>query len=175
MNIQAVVGTDQDIIGFDPRGIGATVPRTDCFSYPYEEAVYSGGTELEDQVRGNYHRMMWSLQSREIGSLSSSTDALQKMDARARALSKLCGNKDSLGGNDSIMKYAHTPSVARDMISIIDAWDEWVDSLTEEANSQPCAKNHEGEESFHRMIEDSSHALDTKGKLVYWGFSYGVR
>ena len=54
------------------------------------------------------------------------------LDTRARSLAKLCQEKDSLNGKDSILKYVHTPSVARDMLSIVDAWDEWTESLSSE-------------------------------------------
>ena len=46
--IQDVIDLEQDVIGFDPRGIGATTPRADCFSYPFEG---SGPDAEEDQVR----------------------------------------------------------------------------------------------------------------------------
>lgn len=43
--LQSVVSTDksQDVIGFDPRGIGATTPRADCWSYP------SNGKDTTDE------------------------------------------------------------------------------------------------------------------------------
>jgi len=176
--IQKIVGEDQDVIGFDPRGIGATMPRADCFSYPLEEAdaETSFNTDKEDYVGGNFHRMMWSLSGKEIGLVNSSSRSLHKLDTRARALAKLCTEKDSLYGKDSILKYAHTPSVARDMISIIDAWDAWTESEKDTSLSR-CGR-------FENVVEDEQPAdlhegdvnqvPDTKGKLVYWGFSYGV-
>jgi pimeloyl-ACP methyl ester carboxylesterase len=166
--IHSIVG-NQDIIGFDPRGIGATTPRADCFSYPLEGFET---TEREDYVRGNFHRILWQQSGREVGIVNSSSRSLQKLGARARTVAKLCEDKDLLYGKDSILKYAHTPSVARDMISIIDAWDEWTESLS--AGNQ--AENVE-DESRHKGIKDeaeSSHNPNTRGKLVYWGFSYGV-
>ncbi|KUJ21744.1 alpha/beta-hydrolase [Mollisia scopiformis] len=161
--IQKVVGESQDIIGFDPRGIGATTPRADCFSYP------APGTQDEDQARGLFHRLMWQLQGTEIGLVNSSSDSLAKLDTRARALAKLCENKDELHGKDSILRYVHTPSVARDMLSIIDAWDEW----TETQRVESCHPVPE-EMKLSEDPKDDSKALDTKGKLVYWGFSYGT-
>ena len=149
------------------------MPRADCFSFPYEDSTSSSAEERLDYLRGDFHRTVWSLQGREIGTVDSSTGSLPKLDARARTIAKLCEEKDSLYGKDSILKYAHTPSVARDMISIVDAWDEWADSQNENGAARGCKE--------HAKVEhltthgDVAHSSDTKGKLVYWGFSYGVR
>ena len=109
--IQEIVGSDQDVIGFDPRGIGATTPRTDCFAYPYEGF---GALEEEDYARGNFHRITWRNDGRAIGTVNSSSTSLQKLDVRARTIAKLCEEKDSINGKDSIFKFVHTPSVATD-------------------------------------------------------------
>jgi len=161
-NLQTILGADQDIIGFDPRGVGATTPRTDCFGFP----SYAGGED--DYVEGQFHRTLWQVSGREIGLVNSSEVALQKVDTRARALGQQCGSKDSLNGNDSIFKYVSTPNVARDMISIIDAWDQWRGDETETDTAAVSDEDNEADSS------EQTHALDTKGKLVYWGFSYGV-
>jgi hypothetical protein len=158
-SLQTVLGEDQDVIGFDPRGIGATTPRADCFSFPDD---HSGE---DDYVQGQFHRMLSQTSGREIGLTNSSEVALHKIDVRARSLGKLCGEKDSVNGNDSVLKYVSTPNVARDMISIIDAWDEWVAAG---GGAVPEKETVEARQS------EQPHNLDTKGKLVYWGFSYGV-
>ncbi|TVY47845.1 Tripeptidyl aminopeptidase [Lachnellula occidentalis] len=159
--LQTIVGEDQDIIGFDPRGIGATTPRTDCFSFP------DGASGEEDYVQGQFHRMLWHNSGREIGLVNSSEVALHKIDARSRSLGKLCGEKDSLNGNNSIFKYVSTPNVARDMISIIDAWDEWNAS-----RRGPSVSSADKTDEANNFEEVSS--PETKAKLVYWGFSYGT-
>ena len=89
--------------------------------------------------------------------MNTSEVALTKLDNSARALAQLCEQKDALQGNDSILRHLDTPNVARDMISIIDAWDEWRDDSLGEAQIQAELE-----------VQDS-----TKGKLVYIGFSYG--
>lgn len=179
--IHKIVGEDQDVIGFDPRGIGSTTPRADCFSYPRESpaADFDPDPEEEDIARGNYHRLLWNIQEKEIGLVNSSSDSLKKLDYRARTLAKLCQEKDTLYGQDSILKYVHTPSVARDMLSIVDAWDEWTATLNEQSNDTPENTGSEIpglEDDEAAVLRDSkgSPSLDTKGKLVYWGFSYGV-
>ncbi|KAL3423755.1 hypothetical protein PVAG01_05502 [Phlyctema vagabunda] len=160
-----IVGEDRDIIGFDPRGIGATTPRADCFSYPVNESSLSGH-ESEEVNRGYVNRALWELQGLEVGAINSSSAALKKQDMRWRTLGRMCREKDAMKGKDSILKYVHTPSVARDMLSIIDAWDEWADSLTELNLPDP--------ELLEDTQDNEIKSLDTKGKLVYWGFSYGT-
>ncbi|KAF4629973.1 hypothetical protein G7Y89_g8169 [Cudoniella acicularis] len=161
-HLQAVVGADQDIIGFDPRGVSATTPRADCFSYSS-----AGPDGEEDYVQGNFHRLLWADSGSQIGLINSSSVALSKTDSRARALAKLCEKKAALKGDDSIFRHLSTPTVARDMLSIVDAWDEWTATLGDTEDCFPRGKESEGAESKEDF-------LDTKGKLVYWGFSYGT-
>jgi hypothetical protein len=160
-HLQTIVGADQDIIGFDPRGIGATTPHADCFSYP----PWVGGEE-DDYLQGTFQRLLWMVSGREVGNVNSSSDALFKLDTRARSIAQLCQRKDSLQGEDSIFRHVSTPSVARDMISIIDAWDEWT-------SSDASSESFDVEEGNSCETAESGD-LDTKGKLFYWGFSYGV-
>jgi hypothetical protein len=169
--IQKIVGDDQDVIGFDPRGIGATMPRVDCFSYPYASGSSMDGEEEDDYATGDYHRILYTAQVSGIGLPNSSTTALRSLDAHARVMGRLCAEKDSLSGKDSIFRHAQTPSVARDMLSIVDAWDEWTAGFEKEENSFTPELGHSEEDR-----QDTSRAseLDTKSKLVYWGFSYGV-
>ena len=175
-----MVGEEQDIIGFDPRGIGATTPRADCFAYPLNSSPSddSAWQNLEEDVaRGNYHRTIWDISGKEAGNVNTTSGSLQKLDTRARTLAKLCEEKDSLNGKDSILKYVHTPSVARDMISIVDAWDEWTASLEKDSTASCHGKVVTPETELAKADheeKDSENPLDTKGKLVYWGFSYGV-
>lgn len=162
--IQEIVGEDQDIIGFDPRGISTTTPRADCYSYPSEDL----DDGEEDYVLGHYHRFLWRTAGKEIGLVNSSSVALQKIDNRARGIGKLCQTKDELHGDDSILKYVSTPNVARDMLSIVDAWDDWTATL--DAASHCSEKKEEAPNSN----EEHESIQGTQGQLVYWGFSYGV-
>ncbi|KAJ5050550.1 uncharacterized protein L3040_002427 [Drepanopeziza brunnea f. sp. 'multigermtubi'] len=165
--LQTVVGEEQDVIGFDPRGVGATTPRADCFAYPSEAANRDASLVVrdEDYIRGNFHRATWVTAGTAIGTVNSSADSLLRLDVRARTMARLCGEKDALYGNGSILRYAHTPSVARDMLSIVDAWDEWR-GRTGDADPD--------EKTVMTPDSDGEASADTKGKLVYWGFSYGT-
>jgi pimeloyl-ACP methyl ester carboxylesterase len=71
-------------------------------------------------------------------------------------------------GEDSILRHVSTPAVARDMLSIIDAWDEW---RVETGQVDPNTITATSDDGVSQWKSDS---LDLKGKLVYWGFSYGT-
>jgi pimeloyl-ACP methyl ester carboxylesterase len=47
--IHKIVGEDQDVIGFDPRGVGATTPRTDCFSSPAGPNAHAESPDTGDR------------------------------------------------------------------------------------------------------------------------------
>ncbi|TAQ89580.1 hypothetical protein B7494_g2083 [Chlorociboria aeruginascens] len=173
--LQKILGEDQDIIGFDPRGIGATTPRADCFAFPTGQQPFN--PDNEDFAGGQFKRLLWHLSGKEIGLVNSTSGALLQMDARARSLAQLCKEKDAVYGKNSILRYVSTPNVARDMLSIIEAWDQWTGSLSGRCHDSSDAKN-QGLELQKRQSEfiqgTLSLDLDTKGKLVYWGFSYGT-
>ncbi|KAK2686631.1 hypothetical protein QWA68_015254 [Fusarium oxysporum] len=153
--VQKIIGEEHDIIGFDPRGVGATTPRTDCFMHQTTSHLPQ---DISEKTRALINRMAWDLSGHDIGLINSSAVALGKLDIRARAFSQLCKQADDTSGENSIYKYVNTPNVAQDMLSIVDAWDEWQAA----ARCMSCNPN----------IEDDH--KDIQGKLVYWGFSYGT-
>ena len=150
--IQAIFGSDQPVIGFDPRGIGYTTPLADCWATP---PPYSCKDCAEDPSKGLQHRLEWIKQNAAYGFINSSSSSLKYLDAGHRAINKLCTAKDTRLGSKSILGHASTSHVARDMLSIVDAWDRWVDAAAAAQGVNPPTS-------------------PTKGKLVYWGFSYGT-
>ncbi|KAI0634190.1 TAP-like protein-domain-containing protein [Trametes polyzona] len=46
-SFQQIVGEEYDMIGFDPRGIGETQPRTQCFPSPEAHTAFIANTVLE--------------------------------------------------------------------------------------------------------------------------------
>ena len=95
-SLQKVVGLDQDIIGFDPRGIGETTPVADCFAFPSDRK--SKELTAEDISRGFFHKFLWALSGQETGIVNSTVDSLKRIDTRDRASAKLCEKKDALYG-----------------------------------------------------------------------------
>ena len=148
--LQAVLGDDRAVIGFDPRGVGFTTPSADCWATPptCENCP-------DDRFSGFENRLEWLLANGAYGTVNSSSVATKYIDSGHRAVNKLCSAKNAQLGGESILGHAATPHVATDMVSIIDAWEAWVDRETATLGIEPALN-------------------PTKGKLVYWGFSYGT-
>jgi pimeloyl-ACP methyl ester carboxylesterase len=167
-SMQKILGADQPILGFDPRGIMFTTPRADCWAKPPPEScrpqyhhrngqgggdkpVQSPGCE-EDVTTGLLHRLEWENTNAAYGLMSESEVAVRYLDAAQRGVNWLCRWKDGMveerGG--SVLRWAGTRNVARDMVQIVEAWGRWVDTLD-------------------GVVTD-----EMRGKLVYWGFSYGT-
>lgn len=149
---------DYDVVSFDPRGIGSTTPRADCFSFP--SPGNDGKITPGDYDQGGFNRVAYMLMGRSIGLVNTSDIALSNLDSRARTIGKLCQTKDAGYGNDSILRHLSTPAVAQDMVSMIDAWDTW--------------REESGQTSKKIVEQEDDSNPSTKGKLVYWGFSYGT-
>jgi pimeloyl-ACP methyl ester carboxylesterase len=161
--LQAAVGVHHDVVGFDPRGIGATTPQADCF-------LPTNTPEVPDARARNaalLHRLTWTVGELENGLANTSDTAISKTAVRARAIGKLCQVKD---GEDSILRFAGTPHVAQDMLSIVQAWDRW----TSANKTSPSPRKRK--DVVVTTESDMSEATppSTRGKLVYWGFSYGT-
>ncbi|KLU88379.1 hypothetical protein MAPG_07366 [Magnaporthiopsis poae ATCC 64411] len=148
--LHAVVGRHHDLLSFDPRGVGVTWPQADCF---LDDFTPEDPPTHEERNAALLRRLTSKLETLVVGLVNSTDKALALINARARAQSQLCKAKD---GPNSIFRYLGTPNVARDLLAIVHAWDAWTDTLgTLVANPEPSS-------------------IDTRGKLVYWGFSYGT-
>lgn len=162
--LQGIVGLDRDVIGFDPRGVGATTPKADCFAAPDDPRGLDGRNVAYMQ------RLGWLTSGHDVGLVNSSNVALSKLNARSKAVSKLCKRVDDLYGDNSIFRYSNTPNVARDMLSIVHAWDEWR-SIPE---VKPAKSDQNPENADEQTVTKLEPQDSTQGKLVYWGFSYGT-
>ncbi|KAI1401594.1 TAP-like protein-domain-containing protein [Hypoxylon fuscum] len=88
-----------EILSFDPRGIGFTEPKADCFDDEFARAVTT-------------------LELRAMGPLDGGIDVVRRQTALFGAYGRLCE------GGPSIHAYMSTASVARDMVEIVDKIDE---------------------------------------------------
>lgn len=101
--LQRVVGDNHDVVAFDPRGVGASVPRIECWG--------------SDRMRREW-------EAREVGVVGDDDDehhakaVLGEAYARAEALSQVCFRSSEM--NDSgILRHSSTIYAARDMLEIM--------------------------------------------------------
>ncbi|KAH8173725.1 alpha/beta hydrolase fold domain-containing protein [Sarocladium implicatum] len=94
--IQAVVGDNHDIITFDPRGIGFSVPRVECWKTPQQR---------------------WAWDAQESGIVSSHEGMIYDIFARAIAFSQACERNTN---ETNLLSHLSTASHARDMLEILD-------------------------------------------------------
>ncbi len=82
--LQTVTGTGQDIVTFDPRGVGTTLPPADCFSGASSTSTNDSSSYFEeDNAFGSYKRTLWRGAGGDDGNIHSSADALQKVNVLA--------------------------------------------------------------------------------------------
>ncbi|KAB8289997.1 hypothetical protein EYC80_010324 [Monilinia laxa] len=102
-NLQNIVGRNHDIISFDPRGIGGSTPLINCW-----------GSKQNSKI--------WKL--RDVGVIDAHEGILYDAFARASALSKMCEEnmerEAKARGEESLLKFVSTASVARDMLEIME-------------------------------------------------------
>ncbi|KAK0630266.1 TAP-like protein-domain-containing protein [Bombardia bombarda] len=93
--LQTIVGDNHDIISFDPRGIGASVPRIECWGSAQD-------------------RLFWDLQ--DVGVADAHPGVLHDAFARAAAFSRVCEQNMEASG---ILRHSSTTYHARDMLEIL--------------------------------------------------------
>ncbi|ORY60668.1 uncharacterized protein BCR38DRAFT_349747 [Pseudomassariella vexata] len=94
--LQTVVGLNHDIISWDPRGIGASVSRVDCWDSPEKGRL-------------------WALQ--DVGVVGSHPGVLYDAFARATAFSQGC---ERTMNASNLLSHIGTPSHARDLLEMVD-------------------------------------------------------
>ncbi|KND89100.1 Carboxylesterase A [Tolypocladium ophioglossoides CBS 100239] len=142
-----------DIVSFDPRGMENSRPRADCFP---------GDALTRDAVM---------LEARGHGALDSSRLAVPYALGLHHGFGVRClaAEAQGLGGGD-IMGYMSTPSVARDMVEIVDKIEELRkhDARHGDGEDRPELKKRSG---HHDHDHDHGHDV---ARLQYIGFSYGT-
>ncbi|ODA81282.1 hypothetical protein RJ55_04247 [Drechmeria coniospora] len=138
-----------EIVSFDPRGISNSWPRTDCFP---------GDMLARDALR---------LEMRGSGPLDGSSGAVPYMLGLQDAFGQRCRAAESEGLNGGhIMEFASTPSVARDMVEMVDKMAE----LRKREGQGDDGRGAELRKRHDRHDDDE----DDVPRLQYIGFSYGT-
>ncbi|KAI0975660.1 hypothetical protein F4678DRAFT_276781 [Xylaria arbuscula] len=95
-SLQTIIGRNHDLISFDPRGIGATLPRIECWD-------------------SSEQRKLWDLQ--DVGVVNSHPGIIYDVYARASAFSQAC--ETQMMNKSNILRHISTASHARDMLEIL--------------------------------------------------------
>lgn len=144
-----------EIISFDPRGIGRTLPSSDCFQ--------------TDRIS----RDAQAFESRGVGSLDRGGNAIAYSLAMAEGTSHRCVETERHFGE--AMAYVNTPSVARDMIAMLDKIHELrngkLQPVKEEERLELKRRSAEADYSRETGVDDADPDIP---RLQYIGFSYGT-
>ncbi|KAI6772689.1 hypothetical protein HG530_003647 [Fusarium avenaceum] len=94
--LQAAVGDNHDVISFDPRGVGVSTPRVECWG-------------------SRQKRILWALQDTPVA--DERPGLIYDAYARASAYSGTC---EAAMEDMGIMQFLGSASIARDMLEILD-------------------------------------------------------
>ncbi|PNY29548.1 Carboxylesterase A [Tolypocladium capitatum] len=135
-----------DIVSFDPRGVANSWPRADCFP---------GDLLTRDAVM---------LEARGHGALDSGKLSVPHALGLFAGFGRRCLEAEAHGLNGGdIMGYMSTPSVARDMVEMIDKIEELRGRESESRGHRPELKRRSGDADDDDLV-----------RLQYIGFSYGT-
>jgi pimeloyl-ACP methyl ester carboxylesterase len=145
-----------EIVSFDPRGIGSSWPRANCF------------------VRDTLARDAVLLELRGRGSLDSGGGStVPYVLALQKAIGRRCLDAEESGINGGqIMAYMGTPSVARDMVQMVDK----IAELRARNGGTRMTPSHDGDDQEDRLElkrrgNQGDHDIP---RLQYIGYSYGT-
>jgi len=111
-----VIASGRAVLGFDPRGVGQSLPKIDCFKPTY--GSLTGGNCCTADCR----RLQWMSGGLHLDSLNLKNDkALIAHWSRAAAISQMCNLLDVEAGSRSILRHVSTMDIVRDMLSILNA------------------------------------------------------
>ncbi|KAH8690470.1 TAP-like protein-domain-containing protein [Talaromyces proteolyticus] len=133
-----------EIVSWDPRGIGHTTPSSDCFH------------------SNLMSRNAWLLEERGNGGLDKGLGAIKHGLSMTKGLSQRC--KDSEDQHGDAMAYVNSPSVARDMVQMVDKVDE--------LRKREDTSKHD--EPHLELKKRTGKPEGDAPRLQYIGFSYGT-
>lgn len=161
-DLVASVGKRFDVLSFDPRGMGFSTPRADCFAG--EEAG----------------RAMFAVQMNGANEAGVSGDDRDEVLAVQRALARAHADKCNAVGEGGyvVQEFVGTASVARDMLLIVDELEKL---RVEEKRKHESSGHRDGQQGSQKKLigtgqykageEDDQDALP---RLLYFGTSYGT-
>lgn len=94
--LQGIIGKNYDLITWDPRGVGATIPRADCWPDAAEK------------------RRLWALQ--DVGIFGAHPGIEDDLYARAKAFSEMCERNMNATG---LLPHISTAAHARDLLELM--------------------------------------------------------
>jgi pimeloyl-ACP methyl ester carboxylesterase len=144
-------GKHFDIISFDPRGVGVSKPRVDCFH--------------DRNVATN-----WQQRVQEEGWLEASDAALGRLWSMSMAKGHSCSEY-----GDEIQQYVSTASVARDMLELVEKHGEWREREAQKLLYGGCSLwRRLVPRSWQRIeVPFSLQYQPEEEKIQYYGLSYG--
>lgn len=159
VDTDTIQGKYFDIISFDPRGVGFSQPRVDCFHSP--------------NFAANWHQRV-----QEEGWFESSDAALGRLWSMSTAKGHACSIATDQQNGDDIKKYVSTASHARDMLELVEKHGEWRDReakslLTERRSPSPWTRCISRWMLSEPDLPASLRYTPGGEKLQYYGASYG--
>lgn len=144
-----------DLISFDPRGVGRSMPRVDCFHDPTLAAS-------------------WQQRVQEEGWFESSDAALGRLWSMSTAKGVACARNSTFDGDD-IKKYVSTASAARDMLELVEKHGEWREREAKalQQNSRSLLARAIWSSTQQSEVPDTLRYLPGEEKIQYYGVSYG--
>ncbi|KAK7750156.1 hypothetical protein SLS62_007907 [Diatrype stigma] len=118
--LQAIIGRNHDVISWDPRGVGASTPRVDCWStdaLPRKEGEGGGDGGGRSGISSESRRRLWALQ--DPGVIDAHPGMLSDVYARAAAFSRMCEERVGAAA-PGLLRHVSTASHARDLLEILD-------------------------------------------------------
>jgi pimeloyl-ACP methyl ester carboxylesterase len=148
-----------DIVGFDPRGVGSTMPVISCFP-------------------DNLLRNLWYIQSQDDGVLGSSDTAYGLAWARASTVGQSCSQFHGILGSlqNEVASFVNTSPVVADMVAIIERHGEWREAQAKAwlADLRRRDRSATDAEYTREAVLERTRWREGREKLLYWGFSYGT-
>ncbi|KAM3446209.1 hypothetical protein MY3296_009886 [Beauveria thailandica] len=140
-----------EILSFDPRGVGRSWPRANCL--PHNDLA----------------RDAFAYEERGVGILDGSEpSAVPRMLGMYKSFLQKCAAEDEAGAPGAeIMGFMSTPSVARDMVQIVDKIDEHLKEERVEVDEDV-------DEDDRVELRKRGHRNKDVPRLQYVGYSYGT-